>query len=248
MSLSRHYQTKNAHYAGPGENLAMCTIGGQQGPFGYVPSLPIGNWYAPFWIDGGFHCPASTEATLTVTNSGTIGIAGGGLALVSGAANTNNTTMQLLRSFTVTAGKRATMFWRQNFTNIAKGKAANGFYLAGADPIGTIPVEGAWFEKSTAGTGPITARTSHLSTPTTSATLQTAVNSVDLDFCILINGVTNVQFWTKLATAESWGNPTTSSTNLPAAAQVLRPAFNITATDGNALTTTFPLYGFSFEY
>lgn len=247
MSLSRHYQTKNAHYAGPGENLAMCTIGGQQGPFGYVPSLPIGNWYAPFIIEA-FRCPASSDSTQTTTNSGTIGMAAGGLALVSGASNTNNTTLQMLRAFTVTAGKRATMFWRQNMTNIAKGKAANGFFLTGADPIGTIPVEGAWFEKTTAGTGAITARTTHTSTATTSAALQTAVNSTDIDFCILINGVTNVQFWTKLATAESWGNPTTSSTNLPAATQVLRPSFNITATDANALTTTFPLWGFSMEY
>lgn len=244
---ARWWPFKSGRYVGPGDPLHMAQIPVDRGgalPCGFFPALPIGNWSAPFEVETCHYNGA--DYTETKTNSGTIGMAAGGLALVSGAANTNNTTAQMLRARTIAASKRLVCAFRVNFTNVAKGKAALGFYITATDPIGTIPTDGAWIEKSTAGTGVLTFRTATASTATTSATLQTATNGADLDFCILVNGTTNCQVWSKAATSQDWGAPTTHTTNLPTGS--MRFSMNITATDANALTMTLPLRMVSMEY
>ena len=101
----------------------------------------------------------------------------------------------------------------------------------------------AQWESST--TGVILGNTSASSTLTTSGTLITATNGVAIDLCILINGTTNTQFWTKLASAVDWGDPTTHTDNLPTGA--LRYSLNVTAASSAAVTQTYALRGFSAE-
>lgn len=244
---ARWFTFKSGKYVGPGDNIAMAQVSKDALPCGYFPALPIGNWYAPWLISSLSYTGA--DWTETKTDSGTIGMGATGVGMVSGATSTDNTTRQLLYSGTVLAGRRIVAFARVNLTNVAIGKGVPlGLFPTGADPIGTIPVDGAWFEKGTAGTGVIKARTTHGSTDTTSGTLQTATNGTWFDFLILVNGTTNVQFWSKAASSQDWGNPTTNTTNLPAAAQVLRLSQNITAASAAAVTMTTGLIGCSVEF
>jgi hypothetical protein len=241
-----YYPAKNGRYAGPGDPLRKLV--GDSGPFGFMPANCFGQQDWIFHFNGGCSY-VPTDHTETKTNSGTIGMAAGGIELVSGATSGNNTTFQMLRSISIATGKRIAFACRLNMTNIALGKAAFGLFKTGADPIGTIPVDGAWFEKTTAGTGVITGRTATASTATTSATLTTLVNSVDQEFGILIaptsNSAGTVSFWDRAADAESWGTPVQQTTNFPTGA--MRASFNITATSAAALTMTIPWWAVAME-
>lgn len=224
---------KNGRYSGSGDDARdVRGYGSATGPLQYLH---------PF-VSASVHRGIRTvdyeaaKFTETLTNSGTISHVAGGVALVSGATSGNNTTFQRLNSATIAANKIQVAVFRVNWTVVAKGKSAVGFFVTATDPIGTIPTAGAWISKDTAGTGAIIANSCNASTATSSTTLRTAVLATSYDFGIVINGTTNVQFWTKVTTVDDWGTPTTYTTNLPTGA--MRWSGNITATDSNALTMT----------
>ena len=233
---------KSGRYSGRGDDAEKLVYG--RGPFGFWPALPIGMQKYSHYISACSYTAA--DWTETKTNSGSIAMVAAGLALANGVTDTNNTTAQMLRGFTVAAGKHATAMFRITLANVAIQKAAFGFYLTGAAPIGIIPVSGAWFQKSTTATGVITGITTAASADQTSATLATMTNGVAWDFCVTINGTTNAQFWAKTAAAEDWGTPTTHTTKVAAGA--MRFSLNTTAANsGGAATLLVPMMAVAWE-
>lgn len=212
-------------------------LGVGKSPYYFWPSNPaaaLGKWIIES-SSGSFYGSATDAAAdwyYVATNSGTVTMGANGLILTTGATDGNNTTVQRCEGATVAASKHFIAVWRQKHDVVATGKSANGFYLTGLDPIGTIPVSGAWFEKTTGTTGAITCITSAASTATTS-TGHTAVLDTFYDYGIVINGTTNTQFWQKATTTEAWTLLATHTTNLPAGA--MRLSFNRNASNSGGV-------------
>jgi len=251
MALTQYREIKNGNYGGKGFPARRLTCSGT-GPFGFIPfgNAGMANW--AFHIMAGFTCPSSDEATLTKTNSGTIGIAAGGLALVSGATSGNNTTLQHLRAIAPAADKRFAFVCRMNWTVVAKGKGVFGLMNTAADPIATPATDGVFFSKDTAGTGAIKSNLVGNSTAVTPVAVHTAVLATDYEYGLLYTPIDAndgyCDFWYRAAGASDWtfsNRMTGGSGAAPQAA--LRATMNITATDANALTATYPWYGIAME-
>lgn len=242
---------KNGNYNGDG--VLPRNIVGNRGPFAFMPMLNAGVERFAFYASACMQVPVAGDATLTVTNSGTITTVASGLQLVSGATSGNNTTAQWLRSNTPAAGKRMAFACRLQLTNIALGQAFFGFSNAGADPKGTPPTDGFFFSKDTAGTGVIKANIAGNNTLAQSGTVATMVNTTDVEFggCYTPADTTNgkADFWTRAAGAEGWGAPNKSLTAGAAVGPqaALRFLFNITASSSAALTETVKWFMFAWE-
>lgn len=242
---------RNSRYDGDG-TLAR-NIVGNRGPFAWIPQLTSGCERFAFYVNQGFITPAAADATLTVTNSGTIGMAAGGLAIVSGATSGNNTTFQYLRSIVPATAKHISFACRIQLTNVALGQFFAGFWNAQADPKGTAATDGMFISKDTAGTGVIKGNLNGASTAAATGTLATLVNTTDVEFGghYYPSGATDgkADFWTRAAGAEGWGVPkaslTAASTKGPQTAQ--RFGMNITASSSAALTATIKWFAFAWE-
>ncbi len=243
---------KNGGYSGGGPDPRY-VVSAEKGPFSFIPfgNAGIQDW--AFYLNSGFEAPAAAEATLTTTNSGTIGCAAGGLAIVSGATSGNNTTFQYLRGILPATNKRFAFVCRMNWTVVAKGVGAFGLWATAADPVtGTDPTDGVYFSKDTAGTGAIKANFVGNSTVVTAVAVHTAVLATDYEYGLVYTptSATNgsCSFYQR-AVGAGWGNPVTTMTATTGngLAAVLRLSANIDATDANALTATYAYYGCAME-
>lgn len=241
---------KGAKYQGPGDPLSEYVLGAHVGagsPFFRYPLFPNVRdsvlWMRRDYRESGY---VEAEFTATKTNSGAITPNSDGLDLVTGATSGNNTTAQFIRATPApAAGAVAGFYFRLHLDDITKGTMWAGFWSAQADPLGTPPVDGFFFKKTTTGTGVITALTGAASTFTTSGTIGTLVNAVAQEFAGIMvwsSASAGTAYFYHRAIGGAWDAAVTSITNIPANA--LRFGLNHNASSSNAITATFEDYHF----
>lgn len=244
---------RNGQYSGSYVDPRKVVGPERGGPFGFLPATPHGIQDWIYFVDPCMILPVAADSTITVTNSGTITIVAGGLRLTTGAADTNNTTIQQIRSLAPAANKRFFFACRMQHTVVAKGKSAFGLMNTAAAPIATPPTDGAFFSKDTAGTGVIKGNLIGTSTAATAVTIHTAVLATDYEYGLVYTPTDandgRVDFWYRAANAEGWGDPTASITAASGAgpAAALRRTLNLNATDGNALTADYQWIAHGWE-
>lgn len=233
---------KNARTAGLG--ISPRKIVGHGGPFGFIPQMSSGIEDFIFWVDPCMVLPVAANATITVTNSGTITTAAAGLTLTTGATDGNNTTIQWIRSLTPATGKHYAFYARVTWPQVITTKGGFGLMNTCTDPVvGTAPTNGVWFSKDTGTTGAVKANLRGNSTTVTATAVHTGVAATTYEYGLLYYAVdaTNgyCSFWQRAADAESWGTPvrTMTATAGNGLAAALRPTFNIDASDSGGAQT-----------
>lgn len=247
---------RNGQYGGSRDQGRKIVGSMRDGPFGFIPfsgTHGIQDWI--WWIDPCFVLPVAANATLTVTNSGTVTTAAAGLTLTTGAADGNNTTIQWIRSMVPAAGKRFAMFVRMKWPQVITTKGGFGLMNTCADPVvGTAPTDGVWFSKDTGTTGAIKANFRGASTTVTATTIHTAVLATEYEYGLVYTATSATDgycsFWQRAADAEGWGSATQTmtATSTKGLANALRPTFNLDASDsGGAQTIVVTSWGCAFE-
>lgn len=237
---------KNGQYNGPGDALDWLQVGAHDR--GGIDGFPANPWAAyKHWY--GFAESASyTAADFTTRTTGTgaaIAMTAAGLLFTTGsAASTDDAQAQALRGFTPAAGKRAYAFARLQISDITHPLVAFGWSNTVTDYGAGESTDNALFLMA-AGGATIVGRSKDGATGSSTSTLLTAVAATDVDLCVVIDGVSAVEFRYKLATSSTWLR-SRKTTNLPAANQRLTLA--VGAGQTGASTVTVARWGFWAEH
>ena len=230
---------KLGRYAGLGEYIGKTTWGDhapQNSPFRMLPVLASQHEMFLWNLNLSGYVAAQWTETLVDVGAGTTAFApaAGGLVLTGAGNEDDGGQTQMLRAFTPAAGKTAIFYARIQFSEATQYDWRIGWSNTDTAVIASAPTHGATFHKEDNDTI-VNGATNDGGTESDTANLITDfAAATDYDFGVVVNGVTNVTFHYKLASAVSW-SMVAKTTDLPT--DPLRATF--AGLNGEATADTF---------
>lgn len=248
--MPNYYTDRVGRYQGRGDDLALAIVGEhapKDSPFFYMPANPFAalKYWRHFNLSWGPYVAAMHTETAVGAGSN-IAAAAAGLLFTNDAADNDLMQMQTKMGFTVTALKRAMMYCKVQVSDATQSDFYAGYAVADTSIVAGIPTDHALFKKDDGDTI-VNGSTKDNSTASETANLITDFTAAtDYEFGVVIDGITQVHFHYKLASAAAW-TKVTKSTNLPRAGQVLLPTLLIQNGEAVAKTMTVKELAYAWE-
>jgi hypothetical protein len=210
---------KLGRYPGNGEPIGTAVWGTHapaNSPFAMLPVLASQHEMFLWNLNLTGYVAAQWTETLVDVGSGTTAFApaAGGLVLTGAGNEDDGGQTQMLRAFTPAAGKTAIFYARMQWSEITQYDFRVGWANTNTAVIASAPTHGATFHKEDNDTI-LNGATNDGGTESDTANLITDLAAAtEYDLGVVVNGVTNVTFHYKLASAASW-SMVAKTTDLP---------------------------------
>jgi hypothetical protein len=217
--MAQYPTFKNGRYTGTGDYIGTLVWGDhapRNSPFSMLPvhasQLEMFLWNLNLC---GYVAAQWTE-TLVDVGSGTTSFApsAGGLLLTGAGNEDDGGQTQMLRAFTPAAGKTAVFYCRMQCSEATQYDWRIGWANTDTSVIASAPTHGATLHKEDGDTIVNGASNDGGTESDTANLITNFAAATEYDFGIVVNGVTNVTFHYKLASAADW-NMVAKTTDLP---------------------------------
>lgn len=243
---------RNGRYSGAGDDLQFLIAGEHErsSPYYWIPESNVAlarqwRFFAHYGhvpnsaTEGAAACKVVLENSGTFAATSTVAGMEGAMLSTTGGADNNANHGQFCNAFIPAANKVHVFITRVHLPAspaATLGEFSFGFWEVEADPIDTVPDHGAFFHKADA-TAAVVGRTYASTVTSDSASIFTSAVSTAYDLGVVINGLTETLFYSKLSTTSTW--TLTRKTTNPVIAGTLRPSWCHQNGSGAARAITF---------